>query len=819
MLRNYITIAFRNLRKYKGFSTINFLGLSVGVACCLLIVEYVQHEWSFDRFHENADRIHRAWVLEDYGEDQRFFNTVTPVPLGPALVRNFPEIEQSIRISTFLGRVQKDNIAFDESIHLVDPAFFDVFNFPLQKENPDPLSQTHSVVLTPLTASRYFGEEDPMGQTLSIRVGMQLQEFVVTGVVNEVPRNSSIQFSMIVPWRVSRDIYDDRQRRSWGNVIPETYVMLREGTDVPALEAKFPLMVEQEVGSMQDGSYTVGLQLMKDIHLNPDFPQGLAAVSDPAYSYILSILALLVLSIACINVVTLSVARSTGRTLEVGVRKVMGAERVQLMQQFWGESGVLAFLSMVGGVLLAWLGQPFFNDIAGTDLRFGLDLSTLILLVMLVCIIGLIAGSYPALMLSGFKIVDVFKGTARIGEGKGRLRQALITAQFAFAVFLISSTLIMSRQLEFLQTKNLGFDKEQVVTIPLQGALVSSGSGGMGAMSNRIGEGMEIAEVFKQALTQQSTIQQAGAASFAPGTTSWFNLGYQSDSGQFLQFQLNVVDPDFLETLNIELVAGHNFAGYGTADANRGIIINETMAEAYGWTDPIGEQLPGPFGDHEVIGVVRDFHFQSLHTAIEPVMLVMNMEPIMAGIMDITVNSSPVPKLFARIAPGKTVAGMEAIEQTWERLAPGQSFDFSFLDERIDSQYRAEQLLQKLVVITTLLSIFIACLGLLGLAALTVARRTKEIGIRKVVGASVPGIVLLLSKDFARLILIAFVIVAPVVYLVMDRWLQDFAYRIGIGPGVLVLAGVLAMAIALITVSYQTIRAALRNPVDSLRYE
>ncbi len=819
MLHNYITIAFRNLRKYKGFSTINFLGLSVGVACCLLIGEYVRNEWSFDQFHENADQIYRAWVLEDYGEEQRFFNTVTPVPLGPALTRNFPEIERTIRISTFTGRVQKENISFDESIHLVDPAFFEVFNFPLDYGTANPLSETHNVVLTPETATRYFGEEDPTGQTLSIRIGERDQDFLVTGVTAEVPRNSSIQFTMLVPWRVSLDIYDDRQRRSWGNVIPETYALLQEGTIASSLEAKFPSLVQQVVGKFQNGSYTIGLQPMKDIHLNPDFPQGLASVSDPAYSYILSVLALLVLGIACINVVTLSVAGSTSRTLEVGVRKVMGAERGQLMQQFWGESAIMALLAMLGGILFAWLAQPFFNNLAGTDLNLRLETDTLVLLIVLVCVIGLVAGSYPALVLSGFRIVDVFKGTPKAGKGKGRLLQNLIIAQFAFAVFLISSTLIMSRQLEFLQTKNLGFDKEQVVTIPLQGALVTSNKGGMRGMGDRIGTGMELAEVFKQALAQQSMIKQAGAASFVPEGTSWLNLGYQADGGQFLKFQMNVIDPDFLETLNMELVAGRNFTEYGTIDANRGIIVNETLVAEYGWEDPIGQRLPGPFGDHEIIGVVRDFHFQSLHTTIEPVVLVMNMEPIMAGIMDITIISSPIPKLFVRIAPGKTVSALATMERIWDRLADGQSFTFSFLDERIDSQYRAEQLLRQLVVVTTLLSIFIASLGLFGLAALTVARRTKEIGIRKVVGASVSGIVLLLSKDFARLILIAFVIVVPVVYLVMDRWLQDFAYRIGIGPGVLILAGTLAMVIALLTVSYQTIKAALTNPVDSLRYE
>ncbi|MBX2820722.1 MAG: ABC transporter permease [Rhodothermaceae bacterium] len=819
MLRSYITIALRNLWKYKGFTAINFLGLSVGVAVCLLIVAYVRLEWSYDQFHEQADRLHRAWVLEDYGEDQRFFNTTTPIPLGPALKNSLPEVERSIRISTFSTQVQKGNLTFTETIHLADPEFFDVFSFPLQGTITNPLDNTHTVVLTPQLATRYFGETNPVGQTLTLRIGERDQEFVVTAVTDVIPRNSSIQFSMVVPWRVSLDVYDDRQRRSWGNVIAETYVLLQEGTDLTGLEAKFPSLVEHHVGQIQDGSYTIGLQPITDIHLNPSFPQGLAAVSDPAYSYILSVLAFFVLGIACINVITLSAASSTSRNIEVGVRKVMGAGRRRLMQQFFGESIALALLAATGGVLLAWVGHSFFEDLTGTQDALHFDAGALLSLFILVCVIGGIAGSYPALVLSAFRIVDVFKGTLPTGNKGGFLRQSLIVVQFAFAVFLISSTLIMNRQLEFLQTKNLGFDKEQVLVVPLQGAVSAGSSGGLNGMNGRIDAGMEAAKRFKQELAQQSHVVQTGAASFVPGVSSWFDLGYYSDDGRFLKFQMNVVDPDFLGALDMQLVAGRNFAGYGTADANRGIIINETLAAFYNWEDPIGQRLPGPFGDHEIIGVVRDFHYQSLHTAIEPAILVMNMEPIMAGIMDVTVNSSPIPKLFVRILPGRTPEALAALEGIWNRLADGQSFTFSFLDENIDSQYRAEQLLRKLAVVVTLLAILIACLGLFGQAALTTARRKKEIGIRKIVGASSLGIVFLLSKDFVRLVLIAFIVVTPVVYLVMNRWLQDFAYRITIGPGVFILVGMLCMALALLTVSYQSLNAALKNPVDSLRYE
>ncbi len=819
MLRNYLLIAIRNVRKHKGLSAINVVGLGVGIACCLLVVTYVRYEWSFDQFHERSERLYRAWVLEEGAEDQRFFNTVTPIPLAPTLASTFSEVEHAVRISTFSGVVQQAEASFNETIHLADPAFFDIFDFPLLQGTAAPLAEANSLVLSQEAALRYFGDANPIGQTLSIHIGNAPQELVVTGVAAEVPLNSSIQFTMVVPWIKSRDLYSDRQRRSWGSVIPETYVLLQEGTDAQAVEAKFPLLVQQAVGTMQDGSYTIGLQPMTDIHLNPDFPQGLAPVSDPAYAYILLVLAALILSIACINVVILSVARSTGRTLEVGVRKVLGAERTQLMQQFWGESFVLTLLALLSGVLLAGICTPLFNKLAGTELVFTLDAGMMLVLAVLVVLLAWISGSYPALVLSGFRPGIVLKGGLQTGKENSWLRSSLMTAQLAFAVFLITSTLVIGDQLAFLQNKNLGFDKAQVVVIPLAGAQPSSTQGGLRSLSEQMQTGMELAERFKQELARHPHILQTGAASALPGMPGWFNMGYVADDGRFLSFQMSVIDPDLAETLGLEVVTGRDFEEHGTADATRGILVNETLAASYGWADPIGQRLPGPFGDHEIIGVVRDFHVQSLHTAIQPVVLVMNAEPIIAGISDITINASPFPKLAVRIAPDAIPATLATLENEWEKLAAGQPLPFSFLDDHINNQYRAEQQLRRLVVAATLLSIVIACLGLLALAALTTARRTKEIGVRKVLGASAAQVVLLLAQDLLRLILLAFLMATPVVYLIMRRWLQDFEYHIDLGPGVFLLAGILALTIALLTVSYQSISAAQRNPVDSLRYE
>ena len=817
MLKNYLKIALRNLKKDKVHAVINVSGLGVGLACCLLMMLFVRNEWSYDRFHERADDLYRAWVLEDYGNDQEFFNTVTPIILGPTLAETFPEIEQVVRIATNNDQVRRGETMLTEPSLLVDANFFDIFDFPLLRGEPNNLfDNPNTVVLTPKVATRFFGQEDPLGKTLSMRVGAEFQDFVVTGLAEAPPPNSSIPFSMLIPFTKGDDLFSENARRSWFNVFVETYVLLHEDVDAEALNAKIPSMVEQMLGDRapEDGTYTIGLQPMTEIHLDTSFPVGIAPITDPAYSYIMAGIALLVLLIACINFMTLSIGRSASRALEVGVRKAIGASRQHLMRQFWGEALLTTLLALTLGVVLAEAFRPLFNTLAGTDLILTLDGGTVLFLAALTVLIGLVAGSYPAAVLSGFRPVEVLSGKLRFGGDTSLLRRGLVVVQFALSIFLMAATLLMVQQLDFLRTRSLGFDKEQVVMLRTSGTTAP----GRGLLSV-LEDGRRTAELLRNELATDPAITGLATASFAFGE-GWMSVGYDADDGSYRTFMVNIIDEDYLPVLGMELVAGRNFSRENPSDAARGIIVNEAFAAEYGWENAIGQRLPGQhFEDHEIIGVVKDFNFESLHGEVRSLALVVNPRAVLAGVSDVGMAVPATPKIAVRIKPENIPGTLATLERTWQHVAPDQPYEYSFVDEAVDSQYRQEKRLGKIVGIASILAIVIACLGLFGLAALAVARRTKEIGIRKVLGASTPGLALLLSKDFALLVSVAFVLATPVAYLVMNYWLQDFAYRIEISWGIFLMAGLTALGVALLTVSYQAVRAALSDPVKALRYE
>ncbi|MDX1548190.1 MAG: FtsX-like permease family protein, partial [Rhodothermales bacterium] len=568
---------------------------------------------------------------------------------------------------------------------------------------------------------------------------------------------------------------------------------------------KIPTMMEQVLGERY-GTYehTFGFQPITGIHLDPDVPVGIEPTSDPAYSYILGAIALFVLLIAAINFITLSIGRSADRAMEVGVRKAIGADRRQVMLQFWGEAVLLTALALGFGVLLAGVCLPLFNTLADRDLRLAFDAGTVLSVLGLGGVIALAAGIYPAAVLSGFRPVEVLKGQLRMRGDRSLLRRGLVVVQFALSIFLIAGTLLMQRQLDFLQTKNLGFDKEQVVVIPT-GVPVE--------------EGEVLAERFRNALAGHGAVAGMTVSAF-PLDGGWMNVGYTTDQDVYRTFNVNLVDPDFLETMGIEVVAGRGFSRDTPSDERSALIINEAMVQEYGWTEPLGQRLPGRnFPDHEIIGVVADFNYESLRNAVEPAALVLSFDVLRPGIENVGMASSPRRDLSVRIRPDDIPGTLALLEQTWATVAPNQDFDFYFLDEAVDNQYQQEARLGRIVGIASLLAIVIACLGLFGLAALAVVRRTKEIGVRKVMGASVHGIVLLLSKEFTKLVLVAFVIAAPAAYFAQHRWLADFAYRVEISWRIFLVAGVAALGIAMLTVSYQAFRAALADPVKSLRYE
>jgi putative ABC transport system permease protein len=816
MIRNYLKIAFRSLWRSKLHSVINVSGLSIGIAVCILIVLFVRDELTFDRFHSKAERIYRAYVIENWGENQVFIDMVTPFPLGPALRDNLEEVESMVRVNNVGTQIKTDKELFSERVMIAGADFFNMFDFSVVRgEKMGILNDQTSIVLTEESAKRFFGGEDPVGKTLSVQLNDRFEDFTVRGVVQNPPINSSIQFSILISDLNYPKLYSERALTSgWFNITPETYVLLKEGADVNKVTAKFPSIFKPLLGENYEKSkYAVFLQPLTSIHLDNSLPSGIAPVSDPRYSYILSGIALLILVVACINFVTLSVGRSLKRAKEVGIRKVAGAQRQQLVFQFVGEAVIITFIALTIGLLLAMLNLPLFNDLSAKQLSFSFDGFMLAVIGALLCVIGVISGSYPAFVLSGFKPIVVLKGALQTGSSKQLLRKVLVAVQLVLSIFLISSTMQMRKQLEFLQSKNLGFDREQLAVVQLN---VTGGRG----LRERVPMGFEKAEQFKAELAKIPQIAGVCASSHDFGNGDWVNAGFTDDKGVYRTFFYNSVDDEYLQVLKIELIKGRNFTDENPSDKRRAIIVNESFAKMFGWEDPLGKKIPGKdFGDHEVIGVVKDFNYSSLYTKVGPLVMAMDPEKILNGIENINVSNSPIPKLLIRLRPGNASETLDQIKQTWDKLTGGEEFGFSFVDQTLAMQYRNDQNLGKIVGIATLLAILIGSLGLYGLASLAMQNRIKEISIRKVLGATERSLLILLSRDYVMLILISLVLSVPITWYFMKNWLSTFEYKVDMGPETFLFAGGVSLVIALLTISYEAIKAAWSQPAETLKYE
>lgn len=819
MLKNYLTIAFRSLWRSKVHSAINVIGLSLGIACCILIVLFVKDEWTFDTFHSKADRIYRVWGREDWGENQLFFYVSTPFPMGPALKENFPEVEHHVRIHNIGPQVKVGENLFTESVTFAGQDFLEVFDFPVTAgDKASALRSQNSVVLTQAMATKYFGDADPINKTISIQFGDTFEEFAVKAVTQDPPINSSIQYNILISDLNYPRLYDERVlTSSWFNITPETYILLRKGVNVKEIESKFPSVFKTILGEEEftKSHYAVGLQPLTTIHLDTNFPAGAAAVSDPKYSYILGAIALLILFVACINFVTLSVGRSLKRAKEVGIRKVAGAGRKQLIAQFIGEAVIITMISLVTGVGLALISLPLFNDLSGKQLFFPLSAFMAIVLGTLVVIIGIFSGSYPAFVLSAFKPITILKGSIQPGSSKQGMRKVLVGVQLVLSVFLISSTLIMRNQLSYLQNRNLGFNKEQLAVVPLN---VPRTQGNR--LTERVKAGFERVEQFKNELSRIPDVVGVCGSSHDFGNGSWVGIGYTDDNGTYRTFNMNVVEPDYFRVLKMEFAAGRNFDENNPSDARRGLIVNEAFAKQLGWDDPIGKRIPAKkFIDHEVIGVVKDFNFESLYTKVQPLAMVMDPQVILSGTESIDIDNSPIPKLLIRLRPGNMSTAVDQVKSVWDKVTGGEEFVFTFVDQTLASQYRSDQNLGKIVSIATLLAIVIGSLGLYGLASLAMQNRTKEISIRKVLGATEQSLLVLLSREYVYMVGIALVISVPVTWYLMSQWLQSFEYKIEIGWESFILAGGISLVIALFTISYQTIKTASSQPAETLKYE
>jgi len=811
MLRNYLKIAFRNLRKQKLYSLINVLGLAVGLAFCLLVLLFVNHELSYDQFHSDKERIYRLYrepVAENSPIDRELY---MPIPTGPAMKADFPEVEEYVRLTPFGTNVvrHEGELLEQDDVVFADSQIFDVFTFPLKAGSAESaLTDPYSAVITEDAAEKYFGRTNAVGEVLSIRINGRFYDFTVTGVTEVPPSNSTIRYQVLLPQQTLFNINDayGRVENRWDATRLITYLLLREGADADNVRAGLPQFMETHLGTMFDAMRDRGLlesegppiiyqlQPLPDIHLNPDVPGGFTEPSNPVYSYILGGIALAVLLIACINFMILAIARSTKRAKEVGMRKVAGAQRDQLMVQFWGEALLLTLIAFAFGIGLAETVLPVFNELAGKELTLAVlsDSVTLpAVLALMFIITGLVAGSYPALVLSGFRPIESLKENVSVG-GFNNFTKSLIVVQFGLSVLLVIGTFVMSEQLDFMRDKNLGFRGEQVVVIPTDGL-----------------DGERTLNLYRDAMRNETGVISISGVNAAFDRGTW-RRGFEYE-GVLKQVAVFRVDPEFIETMQMRLTEGRNFDPGRATDSTNSIIINEAFAREFGWSkDPVGNVLPVDWKDRmknpRVIGVVEDFHYRSLRTRIEPAIMYTN-------------SMDPILNLVVRIRPENMPGTIDLLRSTWNEITNEVPFSYRFLDDGMDQLYRSEQRWSRILAYGSFFAIFIACLGLFGLAGIVAVGRQKEIGIRKVLGATVGGIVTLLSKDFARLVVIAIAVAAPAAWYAMQQWLQNFAYRIEIGAGVILLAGSAALAVALATVGWQAAKAARMNPADSLRNE
>ena len=816
MLKNYLKVALRNLRKHPGYAFINVVGLALGIACCLLVMLFVQDELSYDRFHDKADRIVRL-AMETESSDRNFQYPSVGGGWATAFVNDFPAVEQAARIFRPFGGpvwVVKDDQRFDEDEFLwADSTVFEVFSFAFIEGDPaTALQQPNTLALTEDAAIKYFGTTDVVGRTLGVEFGQNVVELKIEGVLENVPDQSHMQFDFLGSLATLREQFGPQAQAFLNNYTFTafyTYLVLQDGANVADLEAQLPAFFEKYT-SEQDREFVVRLfiQPLTDIHLTSHLLNELENNGNITNVWVFLTLALVTLLIACINFMNLATARSAGRAREVGMRKVVGAERKDLIKQFIGESVLLAFVALFLSILLAETFLAIFNKLAGKSLEIGYLSNPLVTygLPGIALFVGFFSGSYPALFLSAFPPLAVLRGTFQAGAKSATLRKTLVVAQFAFSVgFLVSSGIIYS-QLEFIRTSPVGFERQHRVVVPIP-------------LPNNDNLRERTVDLLKREYEQHPNIVGVAAASNVPGQlraiTRMRTEGMPED--EFQEGTTVAVDHNYVETMGIEVIAGRAFDPDQAIDSTEAFMVNEEMlrllnvslGEAVGtpleWRNGVQDNANTLTINGTIIGVFKDMHFEPMTRAVAPMMF--------------RINPPGYFTLIAEVRPDDIQTTLAFMEQTWHSIVTNRPFQYTFLDADLDEIYESEQNLSAVVRYVTLLAIFIACLGLFGLASFTAEQRTKEIGIRKTLGASVPGIVLLLSKEFTLLIGIAFVVAAPAAYFAMTTWLDNFVYHVEISWGIFLMAGLAALVISWLTVSYQSIRAALTDPVKALRYE
>ncbi|WP_413667770.1 ABC transporter permease [Mucilaginibacter sp. Mucisp86] len=805
MIKNYLRSAFRNIARHKFISFINIFGLTIGLTCCLLILTYIVKELSYDKFNHNAPNIYRV---------SRSFNTADGIvnlhlgavapPFGPLLKNEFPDIKKVTRLFPNGDVVlrYKDKLLTEKGSYFADENFLSFFDLKTIAGDPKTaLSEPYTVMMTEDMARKYFGNEDPINK--EIRLDNQFN-FKVTGIFKPFPPNSQMHPQMLMSFNTLNDdkVYGrNALRTNWGNNSFFTYLLLPDNYNIDRISSQFPAFIDKYMnspGQPRQSKFTqLHIQRFLDIHLHSHLDDEVEQNGDIKRVYIFSAIALFILLIACINYMNLSTARSTLRAKEIGIRKVIGAQQKEIITQFLSESVLITYFSLVLALILTWALLPLINQLS--ELGLSIDSlfkpSILVSVLLLPLIIGLISGIYPAIFMSSFKPIKVLKGILKVGSGNISFRKVLVVVQFSISIILIVATTIVFQQLRYIQNKSLGFNKDHLVTL-----------GGIPA--NQF-------EAFRADVLRDPSVKDIGRSSRIPSGRLLDDQGasvFDGDKPLPVKADIKCINTDygFIPTYGIKMMAGRNFSRDFATDSNN-FVINESTVSVLGWKSPenaIGKDMSYGGVKGKVIGVVKDFHFESLHQNIIPLLMEM---PSFA-------NNS-YRRVTVKIDGNHVNAALATLEQTWKKYQPETPFEYSFLDERFQKLYNSEQEQGNLFTIFSCLAIFIACLGLFGLSAFTISQRVKEIGVRKVLGASIPQIVTELSKDFLKLVIVAAVIALPIAWYAMSKWLLDFAFRVSIQWWVFLMAGVIALIIAFATISYQSIKAAMANPVKSLRSE
>ena len=795
MIRNYLKIAFRNLWRHKGFSLINIIGLAVGMTACFLIFIYVKFELSYDKFNQNFDQIYRLNTDIKSPNEVLHWSSAT-APMGPALKADYPdEVKDYARVFGVGFLVQNENRKFQENnVSFTDPSIFKIFTFPFIQGNPaTALSAPFRIVLTETMAKKYFGNTDIVGKTLMLNGNQPVQ---VSGVIKDVPLNSHFSFDMVMSASTMEKM-KMIDMTEWGNFANYTYLLLPKGYDGAKLEAKLPAFLAKHISEdkrRKGYNYTLFVEPLKDVYM--DNFRGAPVNGNKTNVYVFSIIAVFILLIACINFVNLTTARASERAKEVGIRKVIGAFKNQLTIQFLGESVIISLISFLVSFVLCLLLLPMFNNLAGKIISESIFENGYIFILFGIAVaIGFLAGIYPSLILTSFSITSVLKGRFSTSVKGILLRKGLVVLQFTISIVLIVGTLIVYNQLNYMRGQSLGFDKDQMAIIDF----------------NYDGAVQSQQQTIKDELRQVPGVLSVSGSSNTPGNGT--NVAYsevESRAGNLMPMNLSMyqVDYDFVPQYGFKLVAVRAFSTAFPTDSTKSLMLNETAVRQLGYvhaSDVIGKKFSQWGRTGQIIGVVKDFHFESLDQNIKPFSFRIN--PGNIGVFTVKIKGGEIPNTIA------------ALQSKWKSLVPQRPFSYSFLDDNFNKQYLTEDRFGKLFMYFAILAIMISCLGLLGLASYSTLQRTREIGIRKVLGASVPGIVNMLSKEFLQLVAVAALIAFPMAWYGMHNWLKDFAYRINIGWWVFAVAGILAFFIAITTISFQAIRAAMANPVNSLKSE